>query len=228
MITRQQSMLHVPCDPEPLDLTLRPQVERLRDAALHLQRLGIHGIPTLPMIDAAAWSEHTPDEDWLIWRARRTAARLREMALSLSPGERIVGRPDLRPPAPAETREIQQAQQTLRTMPEYPGGDAGHFHPDFQKLFTLGIDGIRAEIRQRNQQASTEEQRNFYSACDIAMLGMSDYAWRVADACESTAADAQDGAGWRDLARVCRNVSAAPPATFHEAIQLMYLTIIAL
>ncbi|MDP6051009.1 MAG: pyruvate formate lyase family protein [Candidatus Latescibacteria bacterium] len=228
MITQNDRILDLPFEPEPFDLTLRPEVACLREAALQLQANGVPGIPTMPLIDAAAWSDHTPDEDWLVWRARRTANRLRHMPLSLSPDERIVGRPDLRPPTPEEAQEIEEAQNTLRDMPPYPGGDSGHFHPDFDKLFTLGIEEIRAEIRERDGPAQTEEQRTFYRACDIAMQGMTDYAQRVADECDLTALEAQDGASWRDLACICRNVSTAPPATFHEAIELMYLTIIAL
>ena len=61
---------------------LSPEIARLREIAL---KTSVHGIPTLPLIDARSWSAHTDDEDWLIWRARRTAERLREMPLSMLP-----------------------------------------------------------------------------------------------------------------------------------------------
>ena len=228
MIAQNESALELPFAAAPLDLSLRPEVEQLRDAALQLQRFGVHGIPTLPTIDAAAWSEHAPDEDWLIWRARRTAARLENMPLVLAPGERVVGRPDLRPPTPAEAQAVVDAQQVLETIPSYPGGDSGHFHPDFAKLFEVGIGGIRAEIRERDEQAPRVEQRTFYRACDIALQGMSTYAQRVADTCEQAADPAPDTAPGHDLARICRKVATAPPTTFHEALELMFLTTIAL
>ena len=203
MIGQNDRVIDLPFASAPLRLTLRPEVGHLRDAALQLQHSGVHGIPTLPLIDAASWAEHTPDEDWLVWRARRTAARLNKIPLSLSSGERVVGRPDLRPPTPAEARAIEAAQQTRRTIPPYPGGDAGHFHPDFAKLFRVGIGGIRAEIRERDKEALTAEQHIFYRACDLALQGLSGYAQRVADACEQAAEKAPDGVPWRNLARIC-------------------------
>ncbi|MBT5319950.1 MAG: hypothetical protein HOL45_08600, partial [Chloroflexi bacterium] len=226
MITQSDSVLDLPFGVAPLEITLSPDTERLRDAALDLQSAGVSGIPTLPQIDATAWIEGEPDEDWLIWRARRTAARLREMPLSLSPGELIVGRPDLRPPTHDETRQNEEVLKVLEAIPPYPGGDSGHFHPDFEKLFSVGISGVRSEIRDANKRALTDEQRVFYEACEIAMGGMADYARRVAESCEEAAGT--EGASLHDLARVCRNVSDAAPTTFHEAIELMYLTIIAL
>ena len=135
MITQTAAVLELPSDSACLKMTLRPEVQRLRDAALRLQRSDLLRIPTLPLIDAASWAEHTAEEDWLIWRARRDAERLRQMPLELSPGERIVGRPDLRPRTAGEVRAIEDAKAMLQTIPPFPGGDAGHFHPDFDKLF---------------------------------------------------------------------------------------------
>jgi len=184
----------------------------------------MHGIPTIALIDAQSWSEHSDDEDWLLWRARRTAARLKTMPIALSPGERIVGRPEFRPPTPEEAKEIESVQEVLRTIPPYPGGDSGHFHPDFEKLFQVGIRGIREEIQTRMGVATTAEQRTFYQACDIAIQGLSEYAGRVAKECENSVFAEE----WHELARICRHVSTEPPSTFHEAIELMYLAIIAL
>lgn len=204
-----------------LSLTLRPEIANLRDAALQLHRSGMHGIPTISLIDAKSWSEHTDDEDWLIWRARRTAARLKKMPIALSPGERVVGRPDFRPPTPEEAKEMEGVQEILKTIPPYPGGDSGHFHPDFEKLFRVGVRGIHEEIQSRMDASTTEEKRTFYQACDIAIQGLSEYAGRVAEECENSIFA-------KELARICRHVSTEPPSTFHEAIELMYLAIIAL
>ncbi|MFQ6042708.1 MAG: pyruvate formate lyase family protein [Candidatus Poribacteria bacterium] len=212
-----------------VSLTLSPAISALRNTALQQQRSGIHGVPTLPLIDAKSWSEHTDDEEWLIWRARRVAARLGAMPIAISPDERIVGRPELRPATPVEAQKIADVQDILRTIPPYPGGDSGHFHPDFEKLFRLGVRGIREEIKYRMNLSTTDEQRTFYQACDIAMQGLSEYAKRVAEECEvTTATDENSVKRLEKLADVCRRVSTEPPTTFHEAIQLMYLTIIAL
>ncbi|HIE26614.1 TPA: hypothetical protein EYP66_04945 [Candidatus Poribacteria bacterium] len=230
MAHKVDNTIELPINNAVVSLMLKPEIAALRDAALEQQRSGIHGIPTLPLIDAKSWSEHSDDEDWLIWRARRTAARLGGMPISLSQGERIVGRPELRPPTPVEAQKIADVQGILRTIPPYPGGDSGHFHPDFEKLFLLGVGGIREEIKSRMNISTTDEQKTFYQACDIAIQGLSEYARRVADECESAAviADEANAKRWRGLADICHRVSTEPPETFHEAIQLMYLTIIAL
>ena len=213
-------------------LTLRPEIADLRNAALKKQqsRVPDRGIPTLSLIDSQSWSEHSNDEDWLIWRARRTAARLKNMPIALSPGERIVGRPELRPPTPEEAQEIERVQGIIQSIPPYPGGDSGHFHPDYQKLFGVGVRGIREEIQSRRRNAPTAEQQTFYQACDMAMEGLSEYAQRVAEECERAAetVDEKEAIQWHELARICRHVSTEPPSTFHEALQLMFLTLIGL
>ena len=257
-----ESVVRIPGGPD-LPLGLRPQIAALRDAALRAQDSSIRELAARPLIDARAWSERADDEDWLVWRARRTAARLATMPVELSPGERIVGRPELGPPSPAEARQIEELREVTESIPPEPGGDSGHFHPDFPKLFRLGIGGIRAEIASRERGAATAEQGVFYRACDIALEGLSSYAHRVADECDRMAASCEDtaaggdgatrgyggradeaegalaaaaerpnGAGdaaqWRELARICRRVSTEPPGTFHEAIELMFLTIVGL
>jgi len=229
MAHKIDSTIKLPINNVEVSLTLRQEIEALRDAALQQQRLGIHGLPTLPLIDARSWSEHSENEDWLIWRARRVSARLGAMPISLSPGERIVGRPELRPPTPMESQKIAEVQEILKTIPPYPGGDSGHFHPDFEKIFRLGVKGIREEIKSKVDATTTDEKRIFYQACDIAIQGLSEYANRVAEECEmATAASENSIKQLQELADICRRISTEPPATFHEAIHLMYLTIIAL
>jgi formate C-acetyltransferase len=179
------------------------------------------GIVEVPLADARSWAAHTQDEDWLIWRARRCAERLKAMPIDLEPGERIVGKPLLRKPTPAEAPQLQEAQKTLATMPPFPGGDPGHFHPDYEKLFRIGVKGILEEIADRRGKPSlTQEQQNFYDACRIAMEAFPAFAHRVGEACEAKS--------WDQLATICHRVATEPPTTFHEAIQLMFLMQIAL
>jgi len=150
------------------------------------------------------------------------------MPISLSPGERIVGRPERRMPSTSEIEDIKKAQEILSSMPPFPGGDAGHFHPDFEKLFRLGIRGIREEVTDRKSRATSQDQRVFYQACDLAISGLADYILRVADACEEMGRNEGDEAEWRRLSGICRRISHGPPRTFHEALQLMFCTIVAL
>ena len=129
MTTATADSLTLPNSDEPLSLQLPDSLLALRERALALQRQPQPRLPELTLADGRSWAAHTGDEDWLIWRARRCAERLGSMPLDLEPGERIVGKPLLREPAEEERPQLEEAQRTLATMPPFPGGDAGHFHP---------------------------------------------------------------------------------------------------
>ncbi|MDP6775367.1 MAG: pyruvate formate lyase family protein [Candidatus Latescibacteria bacterium] len=206
---------------------LRPETAALREAVLGLDWDDRPGVAIWPIVDAATWSGREEGEDWLLWRGRRTAARLRAMPIELSPGERIVGRPEFRHPTPDEALEIEAREDVLKSIPPFPGGDSGHFHPDLEKLLRVGIGGLREEVDTGLANAGSGEREAFYRACGIVLDGLSDFCRRVADACE-TKADGNGRGDWRELGQICRTVSDKPPSTFHEAIQLMFLTIVAL
>jgi len=229
MLHEFENKIELPTSNTMVSLNLRPEIEKLRNHARRKQLSGIHGIPTIALIDAQSWSEHSDDEDWLVWRGRRTAKRLKKMPIEILPYERIVGRPELRPPTPEEAEKIGKVQEILRTIPPYPGGDSGHFHPDFEKIFTIGIKGIQDEIQSRMDASTTEEKKTFYHACSIAINGLSEYAKRVAEKCEILASeDEENSEQLNELAQICKNISTEPPSTFYEAIELMFLTIISL
>ncbi len=192
---------------------LPPDITALREIAL--QKKSGWGCPDVIPAEAQAWLEHSPDEDWLIWRARRTAAKLAAMPIDILPGERIVGRPLLRDATEAENERLAEAWKVLGTVPPFPGGDAAHFHPDFEKIFRVGIGGIRDEIRSRRD-ISGPDKHAFYDACEIALAACSDYILRVADVCTGP------------MAGICRKVAFDPPSTFHEAVELMFLLIVML
>ncbi|MBM3189737.1 MAG: hypothetical protein FJZ90_13550, partial [Chloroflexi bacterium] len=204
-------VLAIPGLDEPLSLALPPAIEALRAKALALhQERGPSAtpIPELTLIDAESWAAHTEDEDWLIWRARRCAARLLRMPLDIEPGERVVGKPRFRDVEDAEREALERARSVLSTMPPFPGGDPGHFHPDYAKLFRVGLAGILGEIEARQAEtASGDAQWTFYQACCMAMEALQGYIRRVGDACEALAAqNGHDGSDWPGLAAICRRV----------------------
>lgn len=201
------------------DYKLDTGLAELRDYALTKHGTdGVYTVPTVPLIDAQTWLEHPDQEDWLLWRAHRTASRLRRMPIYVSPGEIIVGRPDLRVRTPEEELEFQQVRETLETIPPFPGGDPGHFQPNYQKLLACGIGGMLDEISEMKNAASGTSP--FYQACTIALEGMSAYVLRVADEAEM--------AGLPESAGICRRIAHNRPETFAEAMQLIFLTLIAL
>jgi len=221
MALAEADALTIPGLAEPLSLVLPPALAALRQEALELHRGPYHGIAEVPLIDARTWASRADGEDWLTWRARRCAERLKAMPIDIEPGQRIVGKPLFRELSPDEAPQLEAARATLADVPPFPGGDTGHFHPDYEKLFAVGIGGILDEIAARRQAPGLANgQRAFYDACRIALEGMAAYVHRTADACDALALPEQ--------AAVCRRVAPDPPATFHEAIQLMFLAEIAL
>ena len=230
MSVTEADALTIPGFDEPFSLELPAPIAALRHRALAVQRRPQGRIVEFPLIDARSWAAHTPDEDWLLWRARRTAERLRGMPFDLEEGERIIGKPLLRQPTDAEKPQLEAASATLASMPPYPGGDAGHFHPDYETLFCVGVGGIGRTIDSRLRDPGlAPDKRTFYEAARIAIEGFGDFIDRAADACEAKAhEDGADAAAWQRQAAICRHVATDPPETFHQAIQLMFLTEIAL
>jgi trans-4-hydroxy-L-proline dehydratase len=198
---------------------LAPGLVPLREAAL-ADAAGSRAVAVMPAIDAEAWRLHDDAEDWLLWRARRVAARLTHMPLAVSAGELVVGRPDFGPARPEDRQRITDAKATLALIPPYPGGDNGHFNPDFDKLFRVGIGGIRGEIAERLAAERDPEKRTFYRACAVAMEGFAAYVRNAARACAGLP-------GGAALSAMVERLADAPPATLHEAVQLLFLTLVA-
>ena len=227
---RTPASANIPGMKEPFCLDLPREIAALRERALLLQQKGCPGTPDIPLADARAWGSRSEGEDWLVWRARRCAERLRTLGLDLEPGERLVGKPLYRQADEQEAQQLARVQGILEQIPPFPGGDAGHFHPDWVKLLTLGIGGIAREIdRRAAAEGLDEESRTLYEACRISIRGLGHFMQRIAAACTSMAAQQHaDAPRWQELAGMCSRLSCEAPATFHEAIQLLFATQIAL
>jgi formate C-acetyltransferase len=220
--------VRVPGVAEPLDLSLPPRLEALRNRALEKQEKGLNSWgPALELVEAMleAWRKHTPGEDWQLWRARRFAARIKAMPLELESGEPVVGKALLRHYSEEEKAECHRLLEEMKDCPPFPGGDNGHFHPNYEKVLRLGVGGMLEEIDSRRTACAGDRDKTvFYDACEVAMKGFQAYVRRVADGCRARAAEDPDWAnGWRERAATCDHVAADPPETFHQACQLMYL-----
>lgn len=221
--------LTIPPTGEIISLQLPPRLQALRDRALAVQREPQPPLVELALSDAREWAAHEESEDWLIWRARRTAGRLASIPFDLELGELVPGKPLLRQPAAEEEAALAEAHAVLASMPPFPGGDPSHFHPDYEKLFRLGIGGIVREIDGHLGTDVTAEQRNFYDACRMVMQALSDFVLRCGSECAAMAERDAEGAGqWLEAAEDCRHLSTQPPQTFRQAIRLMFLAEIAL
>ena len=214
-------LLAVPGLAEPLRLSLPAEIRRLRDEALIIHGRPWGQLPELVIADAMVWADRPDDEPWLIWRARRFAARLAIIPICVQAGECIVGKLALREPTTDDQTRLAEARKVLAAVADFPGGDSGHFHPDYEKIFRVGVNGLLEEIDRRQ---APSESGAFYDACRIAMEGFSAYLGRVADACDAAAGD---DAQLAEMATMCRDLRCRPPRSFHEACQLMHLVLVA-
>ena len=101
-----------------------------------------------------------------------------------------------------------------------------HFAPDYATILERGVPGtleaIRASIRQHR---GAPKKVEFLEACRISMQGFSDMLERYAHAAEQKACASEGEARRRfaELSRICHSLTTAPPSTFHEALQLIWL-----
>lgn len=99
-------------------------------------------------------------------------------------------------------------------------------------LLQKGFAGIRAEARQALDDLSAahpeeREKRHFYQAMIETCTGVVEYAHRYADYADELARQTrspQRRAELEELAAICRRVPEHPPATFHEALQAIWIT----
>jgi pyruvate formate-lyase/glycerol dehydratase family glycyl radical enzyme len=98
-------------------------------------------------------------------------------------------------------------------------GGIGHFIPDYPKMLKLGVQGYLNTIQNR--------QTPFYTAVRITCEGLMDYADRLANKADRMAINCTDpdrATALREIARVCKKVPRKPADTFHEALQSLWLT----
>jgi len=98
-------------------------------------------------------------------------------------------------------------------------GGIGHFLPDYEKMLKLGIKGYLGTIEGKDG--------GLYSAARIACEGLVEFANRFAQEAERLAAQEKDqirAAELSEIARICRKVPDNPADTFHEALQSLWLT----
>ena len=94
--------------------------------------------------------------------------------------------------------------------------DFGHNSPNTKALFELGFGGLLERVRnERDKKADlTEKQKDFYDACETALLAVIAYVKRYAKAVAAIDADA---------ALCLENISENPPRDTYEALTLLVI-----
>jgi len=98
-------------------------------------------------------------------------------------------------------------------------GGIGHFLPHYEKMITIGVRGYVKELGDR--------QEDLHRAAKIACEGLVEYAQRLGAEAGRLALQEKDPVRAEELgemARICAKVPREPAETFHEAVQSLWLT----
>ena len=160
------------------------------------------------------------------------------MPIYIGPRELIVGTRTLFTPKPGnEDGHDRFAYRMATRIPyinsreeEFFGCDQSymnrtHFTPDFGIILDKGIDGILREAEEgKKNPAHHAGNREFLSAVILAYNGLKRLILRYAAEAQRLAsiAEGEDQSELLEIARICGKISAQPPESFHEAVQLLW------
>ncbi|HUU69247.1 MAG TPA: pyruvate formate lyase family protein [Planctomycetota bacterium] len=158
---------------------------------------------------------------WQVRRGLLSRDRLASVELAVDDLELLMGR---RAPARnADSAEAEAARAYCDSF-HWPGGQTGHCELDRSRAFALGIDGLQDEIRTLMRRAEGKQALAYQSFVD-ALDGLSllaGNAARTARAAMGTAMPERQ-AELKVLAESCTRIAHLPPASFRDAIQLLWL-----
>jgi pyruvate-formate lyase/pyruvate-formate lyase-activating enzyme len=105
-----------------------------------------------------------------------------------------------------------------------------HYVEHFPRILSLGTEGLIAEV-EATRRAHPEQNPDFYRGAIIALEALQAFGQRYAEELARLGRSEADPARRRELeelAEVCAHVPRRPASTFHEALQCMLLTHVAL
>lgn len=176
---------------------------------------------------AEALRESARTESWQERQGLATRNVLCKTAFEIDDLELLAGRLAPRS-AEASDEALSDARKLLEKHP-WAGGQTGHCEIDFRQVFKLGIDGLADSIKARMQSAPGERQdtyRSFISAVE----GLAAMIENAAKCARSRIPESRPERKreLRLIAGACERVAHKPPGSFREAIQLLWLTILAI
>ncbi|MDD6262966.1 MAG: pyruvate formate lyase family protein [Clostridiales bacterium] len=160
------------------------------------------------------------------------AAMLENLIPVIDPGELIVGKPCYAPLSGEQQAFVDRFRDAggFSALDTGAGGQASHMAVDYEKLLSLGINGVIAEVEDRLAGLCPTvpedlEKEEFYLGCLAALRGVnaaakiySDHALKLAS-CEP---DAERAAELRTVSETLSNVPSNPARSFREALQSVH------
>ncbi|PJA31896.1 MAG: formate acetyltransferase, partial [Zetaproteobacteria bacterium CG_4_9_14_3_um_filter_53_7] len=130
------------------------------------------------------------------------------------------GAPSIDPPLKKSAGQTPKCQQLFERVAFYLSDKAtavSHTTPDFSRVLKYGLNGLIAQIRQDidSGQTDTPEKAAFAESVITVYEGAMIYVQHLAEAA--------DLVGNAELAAICRKVPAAPAATLHEALTVVWI-----
>lgn len=182
-----------------------------------------------PYWRARAYREYSGASEPVV-RAQAFRAVLLSMPIHFYGDEEICGSrlgwtpPQLPPDIPESEYLACKAEHDVRGQRDFLAA-WDHSLADYPTLLSVGIGGLIDRAKQSMQRHQGADDQTFLSAALIALEAFSEFVRRHADAA-SLLRQAQ-GAQAVDLAAVLERIVLGPPETLREAMQLVWLTLIA-
>ena len=170
-------------------------------------------------------------EPLAVRKARAIALKLSQMPTDLWEGQLLAGSMTLESPRlhaergfPDYTTAAEREQAASRGLGI--GSVFGHIVPDYPRLLSKGLQGIREEAEGQRRRATSAAEVAFLDSVMIALEAVMAVCGRLADRCEAEAmqaADASRASELRQMAANLRQVPAGPAQTFWQALQSVWL-----
>ncbi len=114
-----------------------------------------------------------------------------------------------------------------RVVREFPWVAVNHIDLNYPRILRLGLGGLRDEARAAAAECDEPERRGFFEACRLSAEAAIRFVQRYARTLDDRACREDVAPDRRvelaEMAETCRRIADAPPASFPEAIQLVWL-----
>ncbi|MDR1638779.1 MAG: hypothetical protein LBT59_03685 [Clostridiales bacterium] len=185
-------------------------------------------------IEALAFLETSGERFHNIRRAKMDCAIFDRHSIEITAGELLAGRFSNSFSAPEEEKELYHKARKMMDASPLGGhwsASTGHRVLDIEKLLTVGVEGLLAEIEEKRlaldfSQPEDAEKAVVYESMKISLEGFCRFARRFHDKLEALAEAEADGELKAQYQAMAANFSKAPykpSSSFYEALQTSWL-----